>query len=55
MSVPSISIAPLCGSYNRHRSFASVVLPAPFWPTIASEVPAGIVRSKPSSTAAPPG
>ena len=30
---------------------ASVVLPAPFTPTIAIDVPAGIVRSKPSSTA----
>ena len=34
------------GSYSRQSSFASVVLPAPFCPTMASEVPAGIVRSK---------
>ena len=27
-----------------------MVLPAPFWPTMASDDPAGIVRSKPSST-----
>ncbi len=27
-----------------------VVLPAPFWPTIASDAPAGMVRSNPSST-----
>ena len=53
MSIPSISIAPRCGSYNRHKSFASVVLPAPFCPTMASDEPAGIARSKPSSTAAP--
>ena len=41
---------PPVGSYMRHSSLASVVLPAPFWPTIASERPAGIVRSRPSST-----
>jgi hypothetical protein len=35
-SIPSISIAPLCGSYKRHNNFASVVLPAPFWPTMAA-------------------
>ena len=46
-SMPSTSIAPRCGSYNRHSSLASVVLPAPFCPTIASDEPAGIVRSKP--------
>ena len=45
-------MAPPCGSYSRHSSFASVVLPAPFWPTMASDEPAGIVRSKPSSTRA---
>ena len=49
---PSISIVPDVGSYRRHSSLASVVLPAPFWPTIAIDVPAGIVRSKPSSTGA---
>src|SRR2546427_5995168 len=27
--------------------FRSVVFPAPFWPTIASDEPAAIVRSKP--------
>ena len=32
------------GSYSRHSSLASVVLPAPFWPTIASDEPAGIVE-----------
>src|SRR6266545_1052092 len=43
-------MAPAAGSYNRHRSFAIVVLPAPFWPTMASDEPAGIVRSNPAST-----
>ena len=43
-------IAPDCGSYKRHSSFAMVVLPAPFWPTMASEDPAGMVRSKCSNT-----
>ena len=43
-STPSTSIAPDCGSYSRHSSLASVVLPAPFWPTIASDEPAGIVE-----------
>ena len=50
MSMPSTSIAPDCGSYSRHSSLARVVLPAPFWPTMASDDPAGIVRSKPWST-----
>ena len=54
-STPSTSIAPLVGSYSRHSSLASVVLPAPFWPTIASDRPAGIVRSSPSRTSGPPG
>ena len=49
-STPSISIAPARGSYRRHRSLASVVLPAPFWPTMASDDPAGIDRSKWSRT-----
>src|SRR5260221_277626 len=38
-STPSISIAPDCGSYSRHSSFASVVLPAPFCPTMARDEP----------------
>ena len=42
MSTPSISMAPDCGSYNRHSSLAIVVLPAPFCPTMASDEPAGI-------------
>ncbi len=50
MSTPSASTAPATGSYSRHKSLASVVLPAPFWPTMASEVPAGMVRSKSWST-----
>ena len=54
-STPSISMAPDCGSYKRHNSFASVVLPAPFCPTMASDVPAGMVRSRRSRTGAPPG
>src|SRR5262244_1664498 len=53
MSMPSISIAPCWGSYSRHNSLASVVLPAPFWPTIASDEPAGMLRSKPRRTGAP--
>ena len=32
-----------------------MVLPAPFWPTMASDVPAGIARSKPESTGSPAG
>ena len=40
-STPSISMAPDCGSYSRHSSLASVVLPAPFCPTMASDEPAG--------------
>ena len=51
-STPSTSMAPACGSYSRHSSFAIVVLPAPFCPTMASDEPAGMVRSKPSSTGA---
>ena len=42
-------------AYNLHSSFAIVVLPAPFCPTMASDEPAGIVRSKFSSTAFPLG
>ena len=54
-STPSTSMPPDSGSYSRHRSLASVVLPAPFCPTIASDVPAGMARSKCSSTGGPPG
>src|SRR5215475_1469694 len=51
MSTPSTSMAPPSGSYSRHSNFASVVLPAPLRPTIANDVPAGIVRSRCFSTA----
>ena len=37
---------PTAGRTDRHSSLASVVLPAPFWPTIASDDPAGTVKSK---------
>ena len=37
-------MAPLCGSYSRQSSLTSVVLPAPFWPTIASDDPAGMAE-----------
>jgi hypothetical protein len=53
MSVPSARTAPASGSYRRQSSFASVVLPAPFGPTIASDEPAGISKSNPSSTFTP--
>src|SRR5579883_289874 len=43
-------MAPAWGSYNRQSSFANVVFPAPFCPTTAREVPAGITRLNPSST-----
>ena len=46
----ALSIEPLSGSYKRQSSLASVVLPAPFCPTIASEEPAGITSEKCSST-----
>src|SRR6266545_1340884 len=53
-STPSTSIAPACGSYNRHNSLANVVLPDPLRPTMASDDPAGIVRSKCSRTGRSP-
>ena len=35
---------PLVGAYSRHSSFTSVVLPAPFSPTMATTAPAGSVE-----------
>ena len=49
-SVPSTRIRPAVGSYSLASSFTSVVLPAPFSPTIATTVPAGSSRFTSSST-----
>ncbi len=48
--VSSRKIAPDEGSYIFASSFTSVVLPAPFSPTIATTAPAGSVTDTPSST-----
>ena len=47
---PSIRISPDDGSYSLASSFTSVVLPAPFSPTIATTAPAGSVNETSSST-----
>ena len=49
-STPSTRIAPAVGVYIRHSSLTSVVLPAPFSPTIATTAPAGSSRFTSSST-----
>ena len=48
--MPSTVMRPSVGLYNPARSLAIVVFPALFTPTIASAVPAGIVRSMSRST-----
>ncbi len=49
-ATPSTLSPPAVGSYRRQINLARVVLPAPFRPTMASEVPAGTLTSSPAKT-----
>ena len=48
--MPSTVTLPESGSYSRHMSFISVVLPEPFSPTNAITWPGAMVRLTASST-----
>ena len=55
MSAPSSRTRPLVGRRRPLRCFTSVVLPEPFWPTIATDSPGSIASDTPRSASTPVG